>query len=506
MRRVRSQLGQTAAEYVGVLLLVSVVIAGVAHNDIGHRIGCQMRGQVAKILGGEAPHGCGRQRSGPRAVASAASANRDTDKDGIPDAEEIRRGTDPYASDTDHDGVSDKDEIESGLNPRDRDTDHDGLPDGVELDRDTDPFNPDTDGDHKRDGEDKDPLHYNAGWTDALKGATCGDSDFLFCPAKDDPVRASTEYLTGQLLSGIFAVGDIRDIINALAHGKAGDALWSAVGFVPAAGDAAKFGRKITELIHRFPARKAELLTRPEEAAAVEVRAGRVRRGDRRRVQRAAEGRRVDEDDRPAARARQRPQEAGQQREAERAHAELERGAGDRERGRQVLAGRPALGGARGRDRARRAQEEPEHRRDLRRPPTGRPPVQRPGHRRRRPQHRPHDRRRGQGHAGPAPAQRPHAAARPPAAATYTQTQYEWLRDNPNRYLKPLSRSAVPGDREAARRLAGIVDNGDGYDVVIVNSRPAGKGGYGSGVDTATDNIRGSGRVGSLDLIDVQRP
>ena len=229
--------------------------------DIGHRIGCQMRAQVAKILGGEAPRGCGKQGSGPRATASAASANRDSDKDGIPDAEEIRRGTDPYSSDTDHDGVSDKDEIEAGLNPRDADTDHDGLRDGAELDRDSYPFNPDTDGDHKRDGDDKDPTHYNASWTDAIKGATCGDSDFLICPDKDDPVRASTEYLTGQLLSGVFAIGDVRDIINALAHGKVGDALWSAVGFVPAAGDAAKFGKKINELIKRFPARKGELLS-----------------------------------------------------------------------------------------------------------------------------------------------------------------------------------------------------------------------------------------------------
>ncbi len=138
MRRLRSEIGQTAAEYLGVLLVVSVVIAGVAHNDIGHRIGCHMRAQVAKILGGDAHGGCGHAtRGGPRATASAASADRDSDRDGIPDAEEIRRGTDPYSSDSDHDGVSDKDEIAAGLNPRDADTDHDGVSDGAELDRDS---------------------------------------------------------------------------------------------------------------------------------------------------------------------------------------------------------------------------------------------------------------------------------------------------------------------------------------------------------------------------------
>lgn len=505
MRRLRSQLGQTAAEYVGVLLLVSVVIAGVAHNDIGHRIGCQMRAQVAKILGGEAPPGCGRQRGGTRAIASAASANRDTDKDGVPDAEEIRRGTDPYSSDTDHDGVSDKDEIESGLNPRDRDTDHDGLPDGVELDRDTDPFNPDSDGDHKRDGEDKDPLHYNAGWTDALKGATCGDSDFLFCPAKDDPVRASTEYLTGQLLSGIFAVGDIRDIINALAHGKAGDALWSAVGFVPAAGDAAKFGRKINELIRRFPARKAELLSVLKkllpskfERAAIDAATG----GGYSALQKAGVSTKTI--DRLIERGNDLKKLANNARVSERTLSSSEAQAIENAVGRYWPASRrsEALG-------VETALSE------LKKNPNidvifdGRPLAGRPSN---GPDIVAVDRSTGRTivvEAKGTQGQRPLSGRTLRSTADgnpVTQTQYEWLRDNPERYLTPMSRSGLPGDREAGRRLGAIARGNDGYDVVIVNSRPAGKGGYGSGVDTATDDIRRSGRVGSLDLIDVQRP
>ncbi len=407
MRRLRSQTGQTAAEYLGILLLVSVLIAGVAHNDIGHRIGCQMRARVAKILGGDAPQGCGDHRGGPRATASAASADRDSDKDGIPDAEEIRRGTDPYSSDSDHDGVSDKDEIEAGLNPRNADTDYDGLPDGVELDRDSDPFNPDTDGDHSKDGDDKDPTHYDASWTDAIKGATCGDSDFLICPDKDDPVRASTEYLTGQLLSGVFAIGDVRDIINALAHGKVGDALWSAVGFAPA-------------VAKHWPA------SRRSEALGVETALAELKKNPN-----------IDVifDGRPRA---GRPSNGP------------DIVAVDRNTGRTIVVEAKGTQG--------------------RRPLSGR-------------------------------TLRSTAGGNP-----VTQTQYEWLRDNPGRYLTPLRRSNSAGDQEAARRLAGIVNNGDNYDVVIVNSRPAGTGGYGSGVDTATDDIRRSGRVGSLDLIDVQRP
>jgi Bacterial TSP3 repeat len=504
MRRLRSQTGQTAAEYLGVLLLVSVVIAGVAHNDIGHRIGCQMRAQVAKILGGDAPRSCGGQSRGPRATASAASASRDSDKDGIPDAEEIRRGTDPYSSDSDHDGVSDKDEIEAGLNPRRADSDGDGLSDGVELDRDSDPFNADTDGDHKSDGEDKDPLHYNASWTDAVKGATCGDSDFLICPDEDDPVRASTEYLTGQLLSGVFAIGDVRDIINALAHGKAGDALWSAVGFVPAAGDAAKFGKKISELIRRFPSRKAELLTVLKkllpskfEKAAFDAATG----GGYSALQKAGVSTKTI--DRLLDRGNDLRKLANNAKLSERTLSSTEAQAIENAVAKHWPASRrsEALG-------IETALAE------LKKNPSidvifdGRP---RPG----RPSNGPDivavDRSTGRTivvEAKGTQGQRPLSGRTLRSTAggqAVTQTQFEWLRNNSGRYLTPLRRSSSAGDQEAARRLADIVNNGGGYDVVIVNSRPAGKGGYGSGVDTATDDIRRSGRVGSLDLIDVQR-
>jgi hypothetical protein len=506
MRRLRSQTGQTAAEYLGVLLLVSVVIAGVAHNDIGHRIGCQMRAQVAKILGGDAPRGCGTARhGGPRATASAASANRDSDKDGIPDADEIRRGTDPYSSDSDHDGVSDKDEIEAGLNPRDADTDHDGLPDGAELDRDSDPFNPDTDGDHHKDGDDKDPLHYNASWTDAIKGATCGDSDFLICPDKDDPVRASTEYLTGQLLSGVFAIGDVRDIINALAHGKVGDALWSAVGFVPAAGDAVKFGKKINELIRRFPARKGELLSVLKkllpskfEKAAIDAATG----GGYSALQKAGVSPKTI--DRLIERGNDLKKLANNAKLSERTLSSTEAQSIENAVAKHWPASRrsEALG-------VETALAE------LKKNPNidvifdGRPFPGRPSN---GPDIVAVDRSTGRTivvEAKGTRGQRPLSGGTLRSTAggqRVTQTQYEWLRNNPNRYLTPLSRSNRPGDQEAARRLADIVNNGGGYDVVIVNSRPAGRGGYGSGVDSATDDIRRSGRVGSLDLIDVQRP
>jgi len=77
----------------------------------------------------------------------------DADCDGIPDAEEIRLGTDPNSWDSDLDGLSDGLEVELGSNPINWDTDGDMVPDGEELDRRTDLLVRDTDGDGLTDGE-----------------------------------------------------------------------------------------------------------------------------------------------------------------------------------------------------------------------------------------------------------------------------------------------------------------------------------------------------------------
>jgi hypothetical protein len=87
-----------------------------------------------------------------------------------------------------------------------------------------------------------------------------------------------------------------------------------------------------------------------------------------------------------------------------------------------------------------------------------------------------------------------------------TQTEYDWLARNPQRYLKKLRESPDPGDQAAADALEDIIDGVTKYDVKIVGSRPNGKGGYGTRVDDAVDEIRGSGRVEDVEIIDVQRP
>ena len=93
-----------------------------------------------------------RRRARDHAVATAAAgrAQRDTDRDGLSDGDEVRRyHTDPRKRDTDRDGLSDGDEVRRyHTNPRRPDTDHDGLTDSAEVGRyRTDPRKRDTDRD-----------------------------------------------------------------------------------------------------------------------------------------------------------------------------------------------------------------------------------------------------------------------------------------------------------------------------------------------------------------------
>ncbi len=81
----------------------------------------------------------------------------DTDKDGLPDADEAKYGTNSLNNDTDGDGYLDGEEVEAGYDPlkpgsAQLDSDKDGLGDADEKKWGTDPHNPDTDGDGYSDG------------------------------------------------------------------------------------------------------------------------------------------------------------------------------------------------------------------------------------------------------------------------------------------------------------------------------------------------------------------
>lgn len=84
-----------------------------------------------------------------------ATFSNDADGDGLTNADEASRGTDPRDSDSDDDGLLDSFEVYIyNTDPLDADTDNDSLYDGNEVNLyATDPLNPDGDGDGLNDGQ-----------------------------------------------------------------------------------------------------------------------------------------------------------------------------------------------------------------------------------------------------------------------------------------------------------------------------------------------------------------
>lgn len=543
----RDQRGQVSIEWVGMLAIVCAIVAALLATDLGSRVAEAASRAVCEITQ-EGDADCGKDTSTggvetsrlsekddpDRDGVSSADERRngtlpgradtdgdglddgdelrlgldpekaDSDGDGIDDGEERRAGLNPKSGDTDKDGLNDRDEVELGLSPRTDDTDHDGLKDADELERDTDALSPDTDGDGEKDGEDDAPTTRGGSAGDAIKGALCGTSTALICPDSDDEVRATPEWITGEILSGLFAVGDVRDAIDSLFAGKTGDALWAAVGVVPVAGDATKIGRKVNDIIKRFPHRRGQALgviydLLPDGAlrrkaldAATDGAASRLRNGGLsddaiealakrgNDLERLADNarlstRKLDPADRAAIDARVKQWPPGRRSEAlgmETALRDLERdpnievlmdgrpGRGLSPNGPDIVAidkrtGRPIVVEAKGTQGGRRIGG-----RTLRTKVDGQ---------------------------------------------TYTQTEPGWLKQNPQRYLKQLRESGDPKLQRAADALEDIVLDDAPYDVRIFNSRPGGKGGYGSRMDEAVGNIKADGQVGSVDIVDVER-
>jgi hypothetical protein len=128
----RQQRGQTAAEYMGLLLVVLAIIAALAGSSIGATVAGGMKDLICAIGGQECETG-----------QPVADAGPDRDGDGVSDAREAELGTDPGKADSDGDGVVDgEDPVPDGV-----DVDGDGLSDGEEVALGSDPRNADSDGD-----------------------------------------------------------------------------------------------------------------------------------------------------------------------------------------------------------------------------------------------------------------------------------------------------------------------------------------------------------------------
>jgi hypothetical protein len=97
-------------------------------------------------------------------LADLGGADGDLDGDRVPDAVELRAGTDPFSADADADGLPDAGELRAGTDPADPDSDGDGVLDGdedpdgdglsnaAETAAGTRPLSDDSDGDGVLDG------------------------------------------------------------------------------------------------------------------------------------------------------------------------------------------------------------------------------------------------------------------------------------------------------------------------------------------------------------------
>jgi hypothetical protein len=112
LARLSGARGQTAAEYMGALLLVSVIIAALVTGapQIADRISSAMDA----IVGGKGKTA----QTGPNTPGTAGvDPTADDDRDGLTNEEEAALGTDPRKADSDGDGVSDDDEFTHGTDP-----------------------------------------------------------------------------------------------------------------------------------------------------------------------------------------------------------------------------------------------------------------------------------------------------------------------------------------------------------------------------------------------------
>lgn len=192
--------------------------------------------------------------------------NPDTDGDGLLDGEEVEKISyqynenhtqvkisakflsNPTKEDTDWDEISDAEELIIGTSPIHMDTDGDDLFDGFEYQYGYDPLTVDNDGDGSSDYQEyldgTDPYTYTKSWDehvwDFIYGFVFGD--FI---AETD----SLAVVSGQILSSFIPYIDIRDVAGNLKNGDWGFAGLSALGLIPAYGDAAKAAGKVGKFV-----------------------------------------------------------------------------------------------------------------------------------------------------------------------------------------------------------------------------------------------------------------
>jgi len=134
----------------------------------------------------------------------------DNDGDGLSNAVELRRESDPNVADSDGDRLADPDEFEAGTNVWDPDTDGDGVTDGAERNGApaTDPLSRDSDGDGTTDGEEtltrRDSSPSGAAVLEVT--AEAGDSPDMGVHPENRRIFERSETLSTASASGYFEV------------------------------------------------------------------------------------------------------------------------------------------------------------------------------------------------------------------------------------------------------------------------------------------------------------
>lgn len=108
--------GFTRAEKLGFagLVVLFIIIIYLGFSQLGSNIRSPFNGFIAKYSGG----GEAAPAATEEAAVMEAAKNKDTDKDGLSDYDELYIfRTSPYLSDTDSDGIADKQEVEGGTDP-----------------------------------------------------------------------------------------------------------------------------------------------------------------------------------------------------------------------------------------------------------------------------------------------------------------------------------------------------------------------------------------------------
>jgi hypothetical protein len=133
---VRDERGQTAAEYMGMLLLVALIVGAIVSSGVAATIAGGVDRAVCAIAQGACDGGGpGGKTSGAPGGGTRASATVDTDGDGLVDADDPV----PTGADVDGDGLTDGEELALGSDALNADSDGDGTPDGEEFEQGTDP-------------------------------------------------------------------------------------------------------------------------------------------------------------------------------------------------------------------------------------------------------------------------------------------------------------------------------------------------------------------------------